>query len=405
MPTERSAKMALESPQRIEPALLESVPPALADALTELASAAAVLGAALHPKSAASLSSLVQIMNAYYSNLIEGHNTRPRDIMRALVGDFDADGGRRNLQMEAAAHVHVQAEVDRFATIDKLPEPASAAFIQWLHQEFYRDATDEMLAVRESNASYRMVPGLWRIDRHEDVVVGRHQPPSSERVGDFMSYFEERYRFESLGMGSRILATAAAHHRFNYIHPFPDGNGRVSRLMSHAMAHRAGIGAHGLWSLSRGLARGIASRSEYRAMMDSADAPRDSDVDGRGNLSLRALGDFTLWFLRVCIDQVRFMTSLFDLNALSSRLQLFVERDPMLRIEAGHILQETFLRGEIERGEVARITGLSTRSGQRILNDLLTRGLLASDTPKGPVSLRFPSDTVDALFPKLFLDS
>ena len=33
------------------------------------------------------------------------------------------------------------------------------------------------------------------------------------------------------------MAIAAAHHRFNYIHPFPDGNGRVSRLMSHAMAH------------------------------------------------------------------------------------------------------------------------------------------------------------------------
>jgi hypothetical protein len=44
----------------------------------------------------------------------------------------------------------------------------------------------------------------------------------------------------------------------NYIHPFPDGNGRVSRLMSHAMALTAGIGGQGLWSVSRGLARGLA---------------------------------------------------------------------------------------------------------------------------------------------------
>ena len=53
--------------------------------------------------------------------------------------------------------------------------------------------------------------------------------------------------------------------RLNYIHPFPEGNGRVSRLMSHAMAHTAGIGAHRLWSVSRGLARGLESRTEYNA--------------------------------------------------------------------------------------------------------------------------------------------
>ena len=51
-----------------------------------------------------------------------------------------------------------------------------------------------------------------------------------------MAHFAQRYRFEPLGMGTRITAMAAAHHRLNYIHPFLDGNGRVSRLMSHAMA-------------------------------------------------------------------------------------------------------------------------------------------------------------------------
>ena len=118
-----------------------------------------------------------------------------------------------------------------------------------------------------------------------DNAVGRHVPPSSDRVADFMAYFESRYRLEPLGRASRILAIPAAHHRFNYIHPFPDGNGRVSRLMSHAMAHDAGIGAHGLWSISRGLARGLRSRTDYKQMMDLADTPRQGDLDGRGNLS------------------------------------------------------------------------------------------------------------------------
>src|SRR5581483_6853412 len=121
----------------------------------------------------------------------------------------------------------------------------------------------------------------------------------------------DRYRFDRFGASAPIVAIAAAHHRFNYIHPFPDGNGRVSRLMSHAMAHVSGIGAHGLWSISRGLARGIENKTEYKRMMDYADTPRQGDLDGRGNLSQRALTEFILWFLRVCLDQVNFMSGLF----------------------------------------------------------------------------------------------
>jgi Fic family protein len=71
-------------------------------------------------------------MNTYYSNLIEGHDTRPRDTERALAGEFDQDEGRRNLQREAAAHVRVQAEIDRRAEEGTLPPPASRAFLQWL---------------------------------------------------------------------------------------------------------------------------------------------------------------------------------------------------------------------------------------------------------------------------------
>ena len=85
-----------------------------------------------------------------------------------------------------------------------------------------------------------------------------------------MDYFEARYSLATLGKAERILAIPTAHHRFNFIHPFPDGNGRVSRLMSHAMAIEAGIG-HGLWSISRGLARGLESRADYKQVMDRAD--------------------------------------------------------------------------------------------------------------------------------------
>lgn len=403
MTREKSAKNGdlIESVQRIEPALLEDVPARIADAVAELSAASTALACALHPRTAASLASLVRIMNCYYSNLIEGHDTRPRDIERALAGQFDADEGRRNLQVEAAAHVRVQAEIDRIAADGKLSDPTSSAFIRWLHKEFYEGAPEAMLHIKGRDREFVMEPGEWRSRPEHDVAVGRHEPPSSGRVADFMNYFEGRYGFDRLGASERIIAIAAAHHRFNYIHPFPDGNGRVSRLMSHAMANAAGVGAHGLWSISRGLARGLESRGDYKRMMDHADMPRQGDLDGRGNLSLRALTDFVLWFLRVCVDQVTFMSSLFDLDGLAQRLGRYADLSG-LKPEATRLLEEALIRGSFERGDVRRITGLPERTARRVLNDVVALGLLASETPKGAVSLRFPTDSLDTLFPRLF---
>ncbi|MFZ0694711.1 MAG: Fic family protein [Alphaproteobacteria bacterium] len=403
MISEKSAKKSsLESVDRIEPARLEQAPEAISDVIAELSAAAAKLEHALNPLTAANLADLVRIMNTYYSNLIEGHDTRPRDIARALAGKFDKDKKRRNLQREAAAHVRVQTEVDRRAAENSLLEPASTEFVRWLHREFYRDAPEEMLRVRGKGRAFLMKPGEWRSRPEHDVAVGRHLPPSSSRVEAFMIYFETRYRFDKMGKGGRVMAMAAAHHRFNYIHPFPDGNGRVSRLMSHAMAHLAGIGAHGLWSISRGLARGLKSRGEYKRMLDLADTPREGDLDGRGNLSQRALTEFILWFLRVCLDQITFMSGLFELDTLAGRLRSFVERSDTLKPEAARLLEEALVRGEFERGDVPRITGLPERTARRVFNDVVAAGLLASKTPKGPVSLRFPAETVEILFPRLF---
>src|SRR5882672_12115804 len=218
-----------ETPQRIEPARLEDIPEALSDVIAELSATSATLGAGLHSRTAENLADLVRIMNTYYSNLIEGHSTRPRDIARALAGDLDNDNDRRNLQLEAAAHVRVQAEVDRMAGEGRLPEPASVDFIRHLHRDFYRNAPEAMLRIEGVGGAFVVEPGEWRLRPEHDVAVGRHVPPSSGRVADFMAYFADRYRFDRLGKAARIVAIPAAHHRFNYIHPFPDGNGRVSR--------------------------------------------------------------------------------------------------------------------------------------------------------------------------------
>lgn len=392
----------IEAVTRIEPARIEELHESLADRVATVAAAAARLGQGLNPRTASDLAGLTRIMNSYYSNLIEGHNTRPRDIERALMGDFETDIERRNLQLEGVAHVRLQTELDARAAQGILGDPSDPAFIRWLHSEFYKGAPDSMLRVEGAGRSFVIKPGAWRSGPEHDVSVGRHIPPSSHRVADFMNHFHARFRIDRMGMAARILAIPTAHHRLNYIHPFPDGNGRVSRLMSHAMAHQAGIGAMGLWSVSRGLARGLRSRTEYRQMMDQADSPRRGDRDGRGNLSLAALVNFSEWFLDVCLDQIRFMTELYDLGTLSERLTRYVERHDVLPPEAAPLLRAALLRGEIERGEAPAVMGLPERTARRLVKAMVDEGILASETPKSALFLRFPVITHETLFPRLF---
>jgi Fic family protein len=96
------------------------------------------------------------------------------------------------------------------------------------------------------------------------------------------------------------------------------------------------------------------------------------------------------------------MSGLFELDTLSRRLRTYVERSETLKRESARLLDEALIRGELERGEIARITGLPERTARRLLNDVIATGLLASDTPKGAVSLRFPIDALEILFPRLF---
>ncbi|WP_245515729.1 Fic family protein [Oharaeibacter diazotrophicus] len=395
----------IESPARMEPCFFEDgIPRPLADLAVEIQRAADGLGRGLHPDAASELADLVRVMNCYYSNLIEGHHTRPRDILRALE-DLPIEPERRPLALEARAHVLVQREIDALHTCGALPPPTSAAFVSWIHRRFYEEMPAEFHALDHPDGRRVAIsPGAFRATDADDVAVGRHLPPSSHRVPAFMQHFERRFGAAAQWASTRIIAIASAHHRLCYIHPFVDGNGRVARLMSHAMALQAGIGGAGLWSISRGLARGLRDRGEYRRMMDHADSPRRGDLDGRGNLSAAALEDFCTWFLTVALDQIRFSTALFDLGGLEARYRTLVA-DVVGDRRAPDLVSAVLRMGEMARGDAALVLRTSERTARNTVAELAREGFLRSRSPKAPVRIGFPLDWRERLFPNLFTDA
>ena len=90
--------------------------------------------------------------------------------------------------------------------------------------------------------------------------------------------------------------------------------------------------------------------------------PRQGDLDGRGNLSRRALAEFTAWFLKVCLNQVTFLTGLFALEHSSIAFASAERRT--WRPEAWLLLERVLQQGEVPRGDAAPTTGLRERSAR-----------------------------------------
>ncbi|MBV6424889.1 MAG: hypothetical protein NAOJABEB_02703 [Steroidobacteraceae bacterium] len=365
----------------------------------DLAREASELSAQLHPVVRLSVADLVRSMNCYYSNLIEGHNTHPRDIDRALAADYSRDPHRRDLQLEARAHTEVQRMIDE--RVDALPgPPVSGAFIEWTHREFCTRLPDTLLVVVNPDTGERVpvVPGQLRT---RTVAVGPHVPPAPEDLPAFMGRFEQAYDATRLTKSRQVIAVAAAHHRFLWIHPFLDGNGRVARLLSHALLLDIGIGS-ALWSVSRGLAR---NSGEYKRLLMAADQPRRNDLDGRGALSHDALIDFCTFFLETCLDQIRYMRELLDPSELQRRMELYVrdeESAERLPKRSFAVLREALLTGQLERGRVPMLIDTSERTARRVISVLIEKRLLVSGSHKAPLRLGFPIDVVERWFPKLY---
>jgi len=202
-----------------------------------------------------------------------------------------------------------------------------------------------------------------------------------------------------------LVAIAAAHHRLAWIHPFGDGNGRVIRLQSQAQLIRHGVASHGLWTLSRGLARW---RQRYYAGLAAADQGRRDDLDGRGNLSDAALADFCVFFLETMLDQIQFMSGLLGLSALRTRVERYFQFEALhldrYRQEVMRVVRTLVDEGEIPRARVQEITGKAATVSVEIIKLGLAQGYFETPSPKGPLRVAFPSKIHEFYFPQLFLD-
>jgi Fic family protein len=397
-----------DHPSAMEPMLPDLDGP-LADIAIEIYKTSAQAAGLIHPVVFKGLEELLRVVNSYYSNLIEGNATHPVDVIQAMRHTYSQDPAKRVLQQESVAHIEVQRLLERRLRDEPSIQVTNAGFLTWLHEAFYQRVPAELrfLSHPVTEEKVEVVPGQLREDA---VEVGLHIGPEAAELRRFLERFDRVYNLAGLHGHQPLIALAAAHHRLLWIHPFLDGNGRVTRLFTDAYLRQAGVTGYGLWSVSRGLAR---NAQRYKAMLAATDSTRQDDLDGRGNLSARQLNNWCDWFLRTCLDQASYITTLLRLEGLRSRIDAYSrlrkegiapgpEGTPVpLKPESRVILLHTLVAGEVQRGEFTALTGRSERSTRTALAQLLAEGLLNSDTPKGAVRIGFPPHSLAYLFPDL----
>jgi Fic family protein len=362
----------------------------------EVAMESARLQEAVHPNLRAALSPLLELMNCYYSNLIEGHRTFPGEVARALNSAQDQKK-QEDLVVEALAHVKTQGEMAHRLR-DPGWNPTSPESLRWMHRDFMERLPGRMLWLEyPGHKRLKIVPGELRGGK---VSVGSHDPPLFSALPVFLEEFHKQYADHDRATPHAFAMIAAAHHRLAWIHPFYDGNGRVARLMTDAMLERAGVGAGGLWRISRGFARRV---GEYRRFLENADATRRSSLDGRGNLTQRGLDEWCGFVIACAKDQIRFMRDSIRPAALADRIRAWA-RDSFPHSDherIGLLISQVMKDGEVSRSHASILLGVGERQARNIVDDLVERSVVAAE-PRGPIRPAISLKVVPRWFPDLF---
>jgi hypothetical protein len=199
--------------------------------------------------------------DAYHSLSIEGYSVTPALVERVRQGGWDPGhdvGDRRNRDALAArgywqAFQLVKKEVEKVIAGENPAALARAAHNDW-YRELFQPCVTAGLIEPGALAGYRNIPVYLR--------GSRYVPPRWEAVRDAMPAFFDVLKKEP----EASVRAVVGHWLFGYIHPYPDGNGRMARFLMNVMLASGGYP----WTVIR-----TVDRKSYLSALDRASIEMD----------------------------------------------------------------------------------------------------------------------------------
>lgn len=299
------------------------------------------------------LKSIFHILESLGSARIEGNHTTLADYVDSKVA------GRQKASDQLREVANIEAAMDYVEEVTLPGTPLTEHFIRELHA----------LTVVDLEREGDRTPGTYRT---QPVLIAQsdHRPPDALIVPEYMG---ELVDFINRADPPKydLMKVALAHHRFGWIHPFGNGNGRVVRLLTYALLIKYGFNVGTANRLLNPTAVFCNDRERYYAMLSAAD---------RGTLEGReAWCTYVLQGIREEIEKVDRLT---DYRYLQERI---LNPAVALARERGWItpVEEAVLKLAIKHGQVksADLTpalpkGLTAAQRTYQIKKLVSNGML-----------------------------
>ena len=209
------------------------------------------------------LKNIFQLLETLGSARIEGNNTTLSEYVEKIIEqEAHVDEKQQELDNIKQAIAFIESNTDHKTGINR-------AYLSELHTI----VTQRLSPPPKGEGSNH--PGARR---PHNVSIGKagHRPPD---VAVLEEYLEKFIQFINAPHASQnqLLMVAIAHHRFMYIHPYDNGNGRMGRLLNYALLLKLGFNVSVGGRIFNPSSVFYTNRDKYYAMLASADRLSESD--------------------------------------------------------------------------------------------------------------------------------
>lgn len=299
------------------------------------------------------LKQIFHMLESLGSARIEGNHTTLADLVESRLEGQHPDGTDQLREM---------GNIERaMSYIDEHVQPGSAlteTFIRELHA----------LTVSELQREGDSTPGAYR-QVPVSIAGASHLPPDFFLVPNYMA---ELVDFINRGDPPKydLIKVALAHHRFGWIHPFRNGNGRVVRLLTYLLLIKYGFNVRTGGRVLNPTAVFCNDRDQYYQMLGLADSGTEEGMES-----------WCVYVLKGILDELRKVDQLADFAYLQEKILIpalsYAEERQVITRQEALVLQRAAKSGIAKTGDLTgAITDLS--SGQRtyLIKKLVERKML-----------------------------
>lgn len=299
------------------------------------------------------LKQIFHMLESLGSARIEGNHTTLADLVESRLEARDQEPPDQLLEME-----NIEQAMEYIEEQASPGTPLTQFLIRELHA----------LTVAGLSREGDPTPGAYRLTA-VSIAGSGHLPPEFLQVPGYM---EELVRFINNDDPPKydLIKVALAHHRFGWIHPFQNGNGRVVRLLTYFLLIKYGFNVQAGGRVLNPTAVFCNDRDQYYRMLAQADSG-----------SLEGLEAWCIYVLRGILEELRKVDRLADFSYLRKKILLpalaHAEQRQMVTRQEAAILNSAVKLGIAKAGDLTKIMPDLT-PGQRTyqIKKLVERGML-----------------------------